>query len=245
MKWINLPNSYLTKFVLLCLVAFFLAARCFYLYLDDANRFPIEKITVQAPFHYVARNQIEDILMKTAKGSYFTLPMRHIHEQLSRISAIKKVQVARCWPYCLSIHLEEKKAIAKWHHAYLTADNELFNIDNSHIRLELPILVGSEHNRQKILQCYQELSPKLKKNQLIVNQLSFDTTQGWQLSLKNDMLIAMGNQQIARRLSQFLHHLPSLAAQADYPIAYADLRYPRGVAIKYKQTDDFHDPSHG
>ena len=224
------------KLFLLIVIAIFLFFRCLFLFLSDPIRFPIEVIKVESQFKYTDRQTIEKVIAPFLSHSFFTLPVHELHQKLNALNGVAQVDVKREWPNQLSLHFEEKEAIASWQQHYLiTKNGELFSSTNQEQLDYLPKLLGPEKNKKDILHTYQKLSKILSRHGLYCKQLNFEPGQGWQLMLKNDMLIELGSQQVYRRLDRFLRRLPAIQAESSAKINYADLRYKHGVAIKYEQ----------
>lgn len=220
------------KLFLLIVIAIFLLFRCAYLFFSDPHRFPIEVVKVESPFQFVDRKTIENTIAPYLTTSFFTLPVHQLHRQLNDLNGIESVDVKRQWPDQLILHFEEKKPVAIWHNQLITQSGDVFNVTNPKLVDRLPKLEGPEKNKKDILHTYQKLSKILSGYGFYCEQLSYEPMRGWQLQLKNDMLIELGNQQIISRLERFLRRLPAIQAESSARINYADLRYKHGVAVK-------------
>ncbi|WP_367606485.1 cell division protein FtsQ/DivIB [Legionella sp. W05-934-2] len=229
------PERKPIKLFLLIVFAVFLIFRCFYLFFSDPERFPIDVVKVESPFKFVDRKTIEKTISPFLEKSFFTLPVHQLHQQLNALNGIEQVDVKRLWPDQLVLHFEERHPIASWHNQLITPSGEVFSTKDPAIFDNLPKLEGPEKNKKDILHTYQKLSKILSGYGFYCRELSYSPAQGWQLRLKNDMLIELGNQQIISRLERFLRRLPAIQAESSARINYADLRYKQGVAVKYEQ----------
>lgn len=223
------------KLFLLIVIAIFLIFRCFYLFLSDPLRFPIDVVKVESPFQFVDRKTIEKSIAPFLNNSFFTLPVHKIHQKLSALNGIEQVEVKRQWPDQLILHLEEYQPVAGWHNQLITSSGKIFSTSDPHLVDRYPKLIGPEKNKKDILHSYLKLSKILTGYGFDCKQLNYEPSRGWQLILKNDMLIELGDQQIISRLERFLRRLPAIQAESSRRVNYADLRYKHGVAVKYEQ----------
>ena len=58
--------------------------------------------------------------------------------------------------------------------------------------------------------------------------------QAWELSLSNGVVLYLGKQDIEKRLLRFCRAYPSVFAERPEQLTSVDLRYARGMAVKWK-----------
>lgn len=221
--------------LLLVVSALALAGRLLYLYLDDAERFPITTIKVAASYEHVSHKELEAVLAQHLNASFFFLPVGQLQSQLNEINWIDTAYVERVWPDTLKIKLVEKKPVAIWGDALMTADGRLFNQNADNIDIDLPKLVGPESQQLMVLHVYEKLGKILSKYNLKATGLFLRENQSWVLSMGNDIQIYLGKKDLEARLLRFCKAYPAVFAEKSDQLASVDLRYPRGMAVQWKQ----------
>ena len=91
------------------LCALLLAGRLGYLFIADAERFPITTIKVAASYQRVTHKELENVLAKYLSASFFSLPVAQLQTELSALNWIDTAYVERVWPDTLKIKIVEKK----------------------------------------------------------------------------------------------------------------------------------------
>jgi len=226
---------YLSLLLLLILSALLLAGRLGFLYLSDAQRFPITTIKVAASYQHVTHKELEAVLAKYLDASFFSLPVVSLQNELNAINWIDTVYVERVWPDTLKIKLVEKKPIAVWGDALMTEDGKLFNAGAVPDDTNMPKLKGPISQQAEVLQVYEKLSKILTSYGLNAAGLHLRDNQAWVLILGNGVKIYLGKNELEARLLRFCKAYPAVfAAKADQ-LASVDLRYPRGMAVQWKQ----------
>lgn len=221
---------------LLIAVAFALSARLVYLYLSDTVRFPLSTVKIAASFKHITRLQLETILSTYQHDGFFTLPVRRLQRDLVSLDWVKEVNVERIWPDILSIKLVEQEPVAKWNKLlWMTSDGRLFNMDQADETSGLPELMGPVGQENDVLQIYQKLSKLLSSFGLNVALLQLHENQSWDLSLTNGVFLHLGKQDLEKRLGRFCKVYHAIFAEKLAQLASVDLRYERGMAVKWRQ----------
>lgn len=220
---------------LLMISALLLAARLGYLYLADADRFPITTVKVAASYEHVSHKQLETILAKHLSSSFFLLSVNQLQRELNEISWIDTAYVERLWPDTLKIKLVEKNPVAIWDKALMTVDGRLFNEGHAISEQSLPELKGPEGQQLEVLQVYEKLSKILSEYGLNASGLQLRDNQSWVLLLEHGATVYLGKKEIEERLLRFCKAYPAVFAQKAEQLASVDLRYPRGMAVQWKQ----------
>ncbi|TAL61159.1 MAG: FtsQ-type POTRA domain-containing protein [Legionella sp.] len=221
--------------LLLVVSALFLAGRLAFFYLGDAERFPITTIKVAASYQHVSHKELETILAKHLDSSFFTLPVTQLQNELSDLNWIDTAYVERVWPDTLKIKLVEKEPIAIWGDALMTEDGKLFNEKQIPEGLDLPRLKGPIEQQAEVLQVYEKLSKILSVYGIKASGLSLRENQSWVLVLSQDVKVYLGKNDLEARLSRFCKAYPAVFAEKADQLASVDLRYPRGMAVQWKQ----------
>ena len=65
--------------------------------------------------------------------------------------------------------------------------------------------------------------------------LNLRDNQSWVLIMGNDVKIYLGKKELEARLLRFCKAYPAVFAEKADQLASVDLRYPRGMAVQWKQ----------
>jgi cell division protein FtsQ len=230
--------KYVSVLLSLLFIALVLFARLTYLFLADAKRFPIHAIKVVGSYEHVTRHNFEDVLEKYLSYGFFALPIRKLYAELKAFEWAKEVRVQRIWPDKLKIVLIEKKPVAIWHHAYMTEQGEIFGHGQVEHENLYPILKGPINQQVDVLQMYENLSKILSIYRLKASKLYLRENQAWELTLENGVTIRLGKQDLQKRLEHFCRAYPALVSNTTAQLVSADLRYERGMAVRWKDIQE-------
>lgn len=219
----------------LIVCALLLSARMVYLFLADAQRFPINTVKVVANYQHITRQQLESVLSNYLQDSFVMLPLDRLQDDLMALDWAGQVEAERVWPDILKIKLVEKNPIAIWNESLITADGTLFNRGKEQIDIVLPRLSGPEPQQADILQNYKKFSKILLVNGLSASALQLRDNQAWELSLTNGVQLYLGKRDLEKRLSRFMRAYPVIFADKPEQVSSVDLRYARGMAVQWKQ----------
>ncbi len=228
-------SGYAALLTLLIVCALLLTARLVYLFLADAQRFPINTVKIAANYEHITRKQLEGVLSHYLDASFFTLPVGQLHADLMSLDWAQQIDIERIWPDTLKITLIEKLPVARWNDSLMTADGVLFNIGKEQTDSSLPRLSGPAHQQTDVLQIYQKLSKLLSIYGLHAASLQLRDNQAWELSLVNGVQLRLGKQDLEQRLQRFCKAYPAVFADKQEQLASVDLRYARGMAVQWKQ----------
>jgi cell division protein FtsQ len=222
----------------LILSAAFLAARLGYYYLSNAEHFPITTIKVAATYEHVTHKELESVLVKYVGDSFFALPVSALQNELNTMSWVDTATVERVWPDTLKIKLVEKKPVAIWGNALMTEDGQLFKEGEVPPDLNMPKLKGPLSQQTEVLQVYEKLSKILSTYGLNATGLYLRDNHSWVLLIANNVKIYLGKKELEERLMRFCKAYPAVFAEKAEQLASVDLRYPRGMAVQWKQQTE-------
>ncbi|WP_425169704.1 cell division protein FtsQ/DivIB [Legionella sp.] len=209
---------------------------CYYLFSPDF--FPIATFKVAASYEYVTHKELQDVLAKYAGDSFFSLPLSELKNELSSMSWVDTVTVERDWPDTVKIKLVEKKPVAIWGNALMTAEGKLFNEGKVSQDMIMPRLKGPVSQQTEVLQVYEKLSKILSMYGLNAIGLHLRDNQSWVLLMGNNVKIYLGKNELEARLLRFCKAYPAVFAQKADQLASVDLRYPRGMAVQWTQQTE-------
>lgn len=222
----------------LILAAMLLAGRLAYWYLSDAEYFPIATIKVAASYEHVSHKALEAVLAKYVGDSFFMLPAKKLQNELNAMTWVDRATVERVWPDTLKIRLVEKKPVAIWGNALMAKDGRIFSEGDVPTNSSMPRLKGPLSQQTEVLQVYEKLSKILTMYGLNATGLHLRDNQSWVLLMDNEVKIYLGKKELEARLLRFCKAYPAVFAQKADQLASVDLRYPRGMAVQWKQQTE-------
>lgn len=229
-------NKFTIISLLLC--AFFLMGRLLYVYLGDPIRFPVHTIKVIANYKHITHGDLEAILSKYHEKSFFTFPLTELETELLTIPWTAQVNLERRWPDTIILTLREKQIIATWNGALLTNVGDSIQDKNALLESnQLPHLFGPQQNLQEVLATYKQINALLSKNNLKITTLVQRDNHAWEATLMNGIHLKLGKQAPLERAARFSKAYP-LLIERGVPIASVDLRYAKGLAVKWAATPE-------
>ncbi|MGP1928377.1 MAG: cell division protein FtsQ [Arsenophonus sp. NC-WZS1-MAG3] len=203
-------------------------------WMKNVNRFPISKLVITGERHYTRDDNIRKaILTLGMPGTFMTININAIQNQIKTMPWIRKVMVRKQWPDELKIHLVEYKPYAKWNDTFfINAEGTVFSLPALlNVKSNFLNLYGPQGSQQEILEMYRAIQQQLASYNFSIKSVSMSTRRAWQLVLTNDIRLNIGKQDIKKRLNRFVEIYPLLKQITDKRIGYIDLRYGSGAAV--------------
>ena len=208
--------------------------------------FPIKEINVQvihgaernkAELQNVTREQIERLVRNEIEGNFISVNLTEVREAFIKLPWVRDARVNREWPHGLSVTLEEHQALAYWgSHALVNTYGEVFRVT---VDIGLPVFTGpNEASAHEVAQQYWRFSKILAPLQQHIAEISLTPRYAWRLQLNTGTVLELGRNEIEERLVRYVsvynHGIARL--NREEPLAYVDLRYPNGFAIRMPEV---------
>jgi len=192
--------------------------------------FPLREVKVEGKLAHVNREQVKLIVAKHMKGNFFTLDLEHARDAFEKLPWARNVSVRRRWPDTLSVVIEEHQALARWGNiALVNTHGELFHAASD---ADLPVFYGPGDGVMEVTKSYAEFSKILHQADMNVTQVTLSPRRAWEVKTDQDMLIALGREDMNKRLNKFTQAYKTTLSQLNASIKYADLRYPNGFSVR-------------
>lgn len=203
-----------------------------------ASFFPIKKVTIKGDYTEADQNHLQQLLMPYVKKSFFTVSVVTIERELENIDWIKNSQISMRWPDQIIITIQQREPLAHWNNdALISEDKKIFhrNLSSNNYK-NLPYFFGADQHREIVISTYLTLQTQLTPLDLMVDKLSLNEQDVWQIELSNGIQLIMKKDQSMTPLQKFLQtYQQSLYKKAE-DIDYVDLRYNNGFAVSWKKT---------
>ena len=192
--------------------------------------FPIREVKVDGQLAHVNREQIKLIVAKHLKGNFFTLDLEKTRDAFEKLPWARNVSVRRRWPDKLDVMIEEHQALARWGNiALVNTHGELFQAATDG---ELPVFYGPGDGVMEVTTNYGAYSQVMNKASIKIAQVSLSPRRAWEIKTDKGLVIALGREEMQTRLAKFTRAYQSTLSQLNVNVAYADLRYPNGFAVR-------------
>ena len=192
--------------------------------------FPIREVKVDGQLAHVNREQIKLIVAKHLKGNFFTLDLEKTRDAFEKLPWARNVSVRRRWPDKLDVVIEEHQALARWGNiALVNTHGELFQAATDG---ELPVFYGPGDGVMEVTTNYGAYSQVMNKANIKIAQVSLSPRRAWEIKTDKGLVIALGREEMQTRLIKFTRAYESTLSQLNVNVAYADLRYPNGFAVR-------------
>lgn len=192
--------------------------------------FPLREVRVNGALEHVSREQVKLIVAKHLQGNFFTLDLVKARDAFEKLPWARNVSVRRRWPDKLEVMIEEHQALARWGSvALVNKQGELFHAASSS---DLPVFYGPSDGVIEVASQYDEFNKVLKTADMEITTLALTPRRAWQITANNGMVIELGRIEMLARLEKFSTVYKSTLGGLNKKIAYADLRYPNGFAVR-------------
>ncbi|MEI9533354.1 cell division protein FtsQ [Moellerella wisconsensis] len=203
-------------------------------WMKDADRLPMSKLVLTGERHYTSNDDVRKAILSLGQlGTFMTVDVNAIQNQIRLMPWIRQVTVRKQWPDELKIHLVEYVPYARWNDQNMVDDQgRVFSLPaDLNAKGHYPMLYGPQGSQTEVLNEYARIKAILAKNNLQLKSISMTARNAWQLILDNDVRIELGKQDILGRLNRFLELYPLLLQTTDKRVDYVDLRYTSGAAV--------------
>lgn len=192
--------------------------------------FPLREVKVEGQLTHVTQEQVKLIVAKHLRGNFFTLNLAKSRDAFEKLPWARNVSVRRRWPDKLEVVIEEHQALARWGSiALVNTHGELFHAASGS---ELPVFYGPGDGVIEVASQYSEFSKILKVANLNIASLALTPRRAWKITTSDGMVVELGRVEMQPRLEKFASVYSSTLAGLNKKIAYADLRYPNGFAVR-------------
>lgn len=205
---------------------------------------PIENVEIESAYENVSLIGLQKKIVSVLEGGYFTVDLEVIRQALLEMPWVEDASIRRQWPSGLHIKVIEKKAVAYWGKDALLSDRgQVFKPDSVKQTKALPKLSGPEGLHGKVWGFLAEINDDFNEMGFQIKQLVLDERRAWTLSIANkstmqDVIVKLGREETANRLSRFINVFSGNAIVDMNTIAVIDMRYPNGFAMRKKDKDE-------
>lgn len=208
--------------------------------------FPIKEINIQVvsdtktddkKLLNITREQIEDLARNEIKGNFISVDLTDVRKAFVKLPWVRDAKINRQWPHGLNVMLEEHQALAYWgSHALVNTYGEVFRVT---VDRNLPVFTGpKEASAQEVARQYRRFSQILTPLQQSIVEINLTPRYAWRIQLNTGTVLELGRNEVEQRLVRYVSVYNHGIARfhQEEPLAYVDLRYPNGFAIRMPEV---------
>ncbi len=192
--------------------------------------FPLREVRVEGQLNHVTREQLKLIVERHLQGNFFTLDLVKARDAFEKLPWARNVSLRRRWPDRLEVTVDEHKELARWGNiALVNTYGELFHAASD---ADLPVFYGPGDGVKEVAVHYGKYSELLAPSGMKIMQLVLTPRRAWQIETDNKIVIELGREDMEVRLAKFASVYENTLSKLGVTLAYADLRYPNGFAVR-------------
>lgn len=206
----------------------------------QATNRPLASIKISGQFRFVSRVELEELISSQLDGSFVDLNLQEVKSAIENNPWIESVLVERIWPDSLKLKIEEHYPIARWNDdGFINRAGRLIKVESNEVLVDLPLLSGKDENSNELSKNYFFFSESLKRSGLKISALSVDNKMSWSLYLEQGFELVFGREDIQSKLENFKFVFETHLGKKINQIDRVDLRYEKGLAVKWKESSEF------
>jgi cell division protein FtsQ len=215
------------SFILLASSLFWVVAK-----IREIQYFPIKQVNVYGAKHSDPA-VLQALIKPMINRGFFSVDVDSIKEQLKQSSWVTDASVQRVWPDKVAVILNERAPFARWNNTALLSDSgELFSANMEETE-SLPRFVGPDGEHIHMLDYYKKINSILLPLHIKISRLEL-TASTWKLTFDNGIKLDVGYRDVLTHIGHFVKVYPKIVGNRAADVEYVDLRYPNGLAIRWK-----------
>lgn len=192
--------------------------------------FPVNEVRVTAPLTHVTREQVESIINREVRGTFFTLQLGATRAAFEKLPWVRRAEVRRQWPGDLEVSLAEHVPLARWgKDALVNIHGEVFEAAYDG---KLPVFNGPAGAAKEMAIQYDHFRRSLAAIGKLPGEINVSPRRAWQIRLDDGMTLDLGREHIEDRLRRFVATYPRTIARLAQQVDRVDLRYANGFAVR-------------
>jgi cell division protein FtsQ len=195
---------------------------------------PLHRVRVDGEVRHTRREALERALASRLDGSFFGLDLDAVRRGVELLPWVQRASVRRVWPGTLVVHIQERRALARWgKRALVSPAGEVFEPEADSMPAGLAYLEGPHDSAATVAERYRWMRAYLAPYGLEITRLALSERHAWTLELGDGERLLLGNRGLERRLQRYLTFLQKLREQGQPE--RVDLRYSNGFAVSWRQ----------
>ena len=212
-------------------------------WLTDPVNWPVGRVEISGDLTHVDRQQLQARLGQEVAEGFLHLSVVRVAAAVERLPWVARAVVKRRWPNGLLVQVTEQQAVARWgEEGLLNRDGEVFVRSGGDLLPGLPQLIGPDAATRDFYRQYTQLSAVLLAMGLPRPNRARLTTGGeLRLDLpmahgRGTLLLTVAAADAQRKVHRFARVWQYLDEDQRRQAAAVDLRYPQGMAVRWRKA---------
>lgn len=202
--------------------------------IKENNRFPIHQVLVYGVNH-LDQEEVQHLMIPLVNKGFFSVEVESIKDQISQLPWVSDVSVRRVWPDQVIVAISERKPIALWNeNSVLSSNGEIFTPETNTFPKSLPHFLGPEGEQIHMLEFYSKIDHTIRPLHLKITQLELTPYLSWNVIFDSGMIVHVGYKDVLTRITHFVKVYQKIVGARGADVDYVDLRYPNGLAVRWK-----------
>ena len=198
---------------------------------------PVQTLRIKSDLSEGERFQVEALLSRKELGGILSFDIEGLRETLMGMGWAREIYIRRQWPEVVEITLLREQPIARWgSDRFVTASSQLVALPDEYPGL--PRFEVALSNPQQTLRVFSLVNRMVSSSQLELSQLKQNAHGEWQLIFARGFSVNLGVDRLAERIARFLQVYNAELISSEQEIAYIDVRYASGAAVKFVDAVD-------
>lgn len=203
---------------------------------SDPSVLPVRVVGVDGDVAHLDRQRLQSVVAEAVDGSFFSVDLERIRQQLEKLPWIESASVRRVWPDTLRVHVVEQVPLAFWGEDGLVSQRgEVFRPEKLPRLDGLATLQGDDQQAPKIIREYLRMRTLLETAGLGIDRVWVDARQAWRLQADNGLKLNLGRRDVMPRLTRFVQLYPYIQGQTKRQPETVDLRYTNGFTVRWQE----------
>ena len=198
------------------------------------DRWPVTKLDVRAEFNHVSAEQIRAAVASHLGEGFFAVNLGDVRGAITKLPWVERAEARKRWPDAIELVVYEQQPYARWgEDRLINRHGRVFSVAGAEGLQGLPALSGPDDRLDDVINFHADCLKEFSGSGLIVSAVALSPRGGWKLTLANGAVIEVGRENARERLKRFLDAWPKLIAGRTDTLAYVDLRYANGFALRW------------
>ena len=203
---------------------------------DNFNQ-SIDRVVINGEFNYLSERDVIDLIDENVQTGFLTLNLPDLNRKIVEQDWIRSSSIRRSWPATLIVNIEEEIPVARWGEQQLLNNvGDYIDVINKDSVSHLPVIFSQAGDTKEIIKIYQLISELLGPVGLRIDEVESDNAGSWTLTVLSDIKIILGRDQLVEKLQRLQSVWMAELSSQEKNINVIDLRYPNGLAVKWKQN---------
>ena len=203
---------------------------------DNFNQ-SIDRVVINGEFNYLSERDVIDLIDENVQTGFLTLNLPDLNRKIVEQDWIRSSSIRRSWPATLIVNIEEEIPVARWGERQLLNNvGDYIDVINKDSVSHLPVIFSQAGDTKEIIKIYQLISELLGPVGLRIDEVESDNAGSWTLTVLSDIKIILGRDQLVEKLQRLQSVWMAELSSQEKNINAIDLRYPNGLAVKWKQN---------